>query len=409
MTGSPGCASDRLGPEDRAPDADTLWDFREALIRAGALDDLFAALDRAISAAGHLPHGGQTVGATLVAAPRQHLTDAENAEVKAGRSAAEVWPAGGRPRRIRGTSTRAGRLQRSRARARPGGAEPTALAVPLFGHKLHVSIDRMHGLIRRQLATCAARHDGRRLRERLIQRGPRRPRRLGRQRLPLGRGRGLAHRARDDQPYPPPPAAWPADAKTHPPRQRPPRGRALEDRARFRPLEGAHGPHRPHRRPAPGPSAGRDHARQHGPQHDAVALARGPSRARPTRTGATTAPRRRSARPDRQARRRPNRPALTQNSHPRSPIAGLPEASNLPRRSCRSSVRMPRRTRRREPKADNGSTDAAGSLGHTLSESPQASKHQATVQPDSTSSPTGRGLSAHRSPPNTTPATIDGT
>jgi hypothetical protein len=38
-----------LGPGDAVPDADTLWDFREALIAAGALDALFARLDRAIT------------------------------------------------------------------------------------------------------------------------------------------------------------------------------------------------------------------------------------------------------------------------------------------------------------------------------------------------------------------------
>jgi hypothetical protein len=37
-----------LGPGDAVPDANTRWDFREALIAAGALDALFVRLDRAI-------------------------------------------------------------------------------------------------------------------------------------------------------------------------------------------------------------------------------------------------------------------------------------------------------------------------------------------------------------------------
>ena len=61
-------------------------------------------------------------------------------------------------------------LQRSRPKARPDGAEPTALAVPLFGTQSHVSIDRMHAIVRRQVVTGAARHDGARLREGLIER-----------------------------------------------------------------------------------------------------------------------------------------------------------------------------------------------------------------------------------------------
>lgn len=58
-----------LSIADPVPDANTLWDFREALIRAGAFDNLFEALDRAIKDAGYLPMSGQIVDASLVAAP----------------------------------------------------------------------------------------------------------------------------------------------------------------------------------------------------------------------------------------------------------------------------------------------------------------------------------------------------
>ena len=128
-----------------------------------------APLDRAITAAGYLPRGGQIVDATLVAAPRQRLTDGEKARIKAGRTAAEVWPE--RPAKARQKDVDARwTLQRSKGKSRPDGTEPTTLAVPLFGYKSHVSIDRMHGLVRRQVVANAARHDGARLREGLIQR-----------------------------------------------------------------------------------------------------------------------------------------------------------------------------------------------------------------------------------------------
>ena len=42
------------------------------------------------------------------------------------------------------------------------------IAIPAFGYKSHVSIDRRHGIIRRGLTTDAAAHDGARLREGLI-------------------------------------------------------------------------------------------------------------------------------------------------------------------------------------------------------------------------------------------------
>jgi transposase, IS5 family len=71
---------------DPVPDANTLWDFREALIKAGALNKVFARLDQAIKDAGYLPMSGQIVDASLVAAPRQRNTDEEKAAIKAGKT-----------------------------------------------------------------------------------------------------------------------------------------------------------------------------------------------------------------------------------------------------------------------------------------------------------------------------------
>ena len=80
-----------LGPGDTVPDANTLWDFREALIAAKALEKAFEMLDRTISAAGYLPMGGQIIDATLVAAPKQPNTDGEKAAIKAGEIPLLVW------------------------------------------------------------------------------------------------------------------------------------------------------------------------------------------------------------------------------------------------------------------------------------------------------------------------------
>lgn len=57
----------------------------------------------------------------------------------------------------------------SKAKARADGSKPVDLAIPTFGHKSHISIDRQNGIIRRQIITVAAQHDGPRLREGLIQ------------------------------------------------------------------------------------------------------------------------------------------------------------------------------------------------------------------------------------------------
>lgn len=92
------------GSNDPVPDANTLWDFREALIAAGALEALFARWTLKVT------------------------------------------------------------------KAKPAGDDKPLvdIAIPAFGYKSHISIDRRHGIIRRGIATHAAAHDGARLREGLI-------------------------------------------------------------------------------------------------------------------------------------------------------------------------------------------------------------------------------------------------
>ena len=156
-----------LGPGDAVPDANTLWDFREALIAAGALERLFARLDRAITAAGYLAMSGQIVDATLVAAPRQRNAEVEKAEIKGGKRADEIWPE--KPAKARQKDVDA-RWTVKFAKGRPAadGRKQIDIAIPTFGYKSHVSIDRRHGIVRRGLVTDAAAHDGARLREGLI-------------------------------------------------------------------------------------------------------------------------------------------------------------------------------------------------------------------------------------------------
>jgi transposase, IS5 family len=156
-----------LGPGDGVPDANTLWDFREALIGAGALDGLFTRLDRAITQAGYLPMSGQIVDATLVAAPRQRNTNTEKAAIKAGRSAAEIWPETPAKARQKDVDAR-WTMKFSKAKPAADGKPQIDIAIPAFGYKSHISIDRRHGIIRRHKVTDAASHDGARLREGLI-------------------------------------------------------------------------------------------------------------------------------------------------------------------------------------------------------------------------------------------------
>ena len=75
----------------RMPDAKTIWMFRERLISAGAIDDLFRRFDAAIREAGYIAMSGQIVDSSLVAAPKQRNTRDEKQAAKAGKSAREIW------------------------------------------------------------------------------------------------------------------------------------------------------------------------------------------------------------------------------------------------------------------------------------------------------------------------------
>lgn len=50
-----------LGLADRAPDAKTVWLFREQLVRVGVMETLFERFDAALREAGYLAMGGQII------------------------------------------------------------------------------------------------------------------------------------------------------------------------------------------------------------------------------------------------------------------------------------------------------------------------------------------------------------
>src|ERR1035437_4761250 len=94
---------------DKVPDANTLWDFREALVRADVCEKLFAQFAQQLQAQGLLAQVGKLVDASFVDVPRQRNTRAENATIKAAAcprrgpkprasSRKRTWPRVGRRR-----------------------------------------------------------------------------------------------------------------------------------------------------------------------------------------------------------------------------------------------------------------------------------------------------------------------
>jgi len=137
-----------LGLEDRVPDATTLWLYREALAKAGVVENLFATFDAHLRAQGYRATGGQIVDASIVTAPRQRNTREENIAIKAG----ETPP---------GWAENPAKLCQKDLDARwtqKNGRN-------FYGYKNHISIDRSYKLVRRYTVSDASRHDSRELEE----------------------------------------------------------------------------------------------------------------------------------------------------------------------------------------------------------------------------------------------------
>lgn len=135
-----------LGLEDAVPDAKTLWLYREALAKAGAVEKLFDLFDGYLKEKGYLAMGGQIIDATIVPAPRQRNSRDDNATVKSGRTP-EEWEK--QPAKNRQKDKDA-RWTKKHGRSH-------------FGYKNHVCIDRRHKLVRRYGVTSASVHDSQKL------------------------------------------------------------------------------------------------------------------------------------------------------------------------------------------------------------------------------------------------------
>ena len=146
-----------LGLGDHVPDAKTIWLFREHLTQARAVENLFARFDKHLTMAGYLAMGGQIVdveplercwserqGRGIVAAPKQRNTDAEKADIKAGK-VPDAWK--DKPAKLRQKDRDARwTVKFSKAKvAEDGKAQQRDIAIPAFGYKNHAAIDRRHG------------------------------------------------------------------------------------------------------------------------------------------------------------------------------------------------------------------------------------------------------------------------
>lgn len=127
---------------DKVPDANTLWDFREALVQAEAFEKLFALFDEQLRARGLLAQPGKLVDASFVDVPRQRNTRDENATIKRGGAPAE-WA-----------------TQPAKQRQKDMDARWTKKNAEVhYGYKNHVKADAPSKLIENYVVTDASVHD----------------------------------------------------------------------------------------------------------------------------------------------------------------------------------------------------------------------------------------------------------
>jgi IS5 family transposase len=127
---------------DKIPDANTLWDFREALIEAGAFEKLFARFDEQLRQRGLLAQPGKLVDASFVDVPRQRNRREENATIKSGGTPAE-WSAQPAKRRQKDVDARWTKKNDERH----------------YGYKNHVKAEAKSKLIESYAVTDASVHD----------------------------------------------------------------------------------------------------------------------------------------------------------------------------------------------------------------------------------------------------------
>lgn len=102
--------------------------------------------------------GGQIIDATVAACLKQRSTEDEKRALREGRVPGD-WAK--KPAKLRQKDRDARwRVKYSKAKPAADGTKGVDLAVPMFGYKNHIGIDRRPGLIRIWTATHAARHDG---------------------------------------------------------------------------------------------------------------------------------------------------------------------------------------------------------------------------------------------------------
>ena len=146
------------------PDEKTIRHFRNRLTGTGTLKHVMKAFDWQLYRKGYIPMSGRIVCASLVPAPKQRNTDAGKEAIKSGKTAAGIWPDQPNKAHQKDVNARWTLKIGGKTRYRPDGTPLPRIALPAFGYKSHIAVDRRYGFIREAAVTSASEADGRMLR-----------------------------------------------------------------------------------------------------------------------------------------------------------------------------------------------------------------------------------------------------
>lgn len=129
-----------LRHSSQIPDRTTIWTFKERLIKAGASESVFDAVNRQLAKHGYIARGGQMIDASIVQAPKQSLSKDEKAITDEGAMPASWKPAQRRQKDLDARWTK-----------KHGKS--------YFGYKVSASADKRYKLVRKIKVSTASEHD----------------------------------------------------------------------------------------------------------------------------------------------------------------------------------------------------------------------------------------------------------
>ncbi len=124
------------------PDRNTIWLFREKLINAKAVEQLFAKFDNFLEKQGVIAHEGSIVDATFLEVPRQRNNREDNATIKSG-SIPDDWK--DNPNKLCQKDTDARWTKKNEKKH--------------YGYKNHIKVDKKSKIIISYKTTNASVHD----------------------------------------------------------------------------------------------------------------------------------------------------------------------------------------------------------------------------------------------------------